>query len=318
MKTPLSLPVSPVPLLPFLLSIAISFGTLLDSVAAPDQGSAEVLLIAGPSKHPPGTHEPAAGARLLAYCLEQAGLDAQVVYEWPTDAAVLHKADTIALLGDQFPPERFENSDAIMTQLAAEMERGCGLVCIHYATGLGKDDVAPDGEHPLLHWTGGYFATRCEHHQSIAKIFTATITPGESEHPVLRGWQAFTLLDEPYYNNYFGRSGLAENVTPLAFSQLPPEDPHPETVAWAVERADGGRGMGIVMPHFFKNWKVEELRKFILNGIVWSAGQEIPKDGIVTTLPDLATFEPMALEPQPRQKPANAKADAGKNAPPKE
>jgi hypothetical protein len=35
------------------------------------------------------------------------------------------------------------------------------------------------------------------------------------------------------------------------------------------------------MPHFFRNWKEEDMRKCILNGIVWSAGAEIPKDGMM-------------------------------------
>ena len=53
-------------------------------------------------------------------------------------------------------------------------------------------------------------------------------------------------------------------------SMLPPENPKQEIVAWAVERTDGGRGMGIVMPHFYKNWQVDPLRTIILNGIAWS------------------------------------------------
>lgn len=30
------------------------------------------------------------------------------------------------------------------------MQRGCGIVCVHFATGLPGADVAPDGDHPLL------------------------------------------------------------------------------------------------------------------------------------------------------------------------
>ena len=39
------------------------------------------------------------------------------------------------------------------------------------------------GDHPLLHWTGGYFATRCKHHQSVARIFEATIKPANRDTP---------------------------------------------------------------------------------------------------------------------------------------
>jgi hypothetical protein len=55
------------------------------------------------------------------------------------------------------------------------------------------------------------------------------------------------------------------------------------------------------MPHFFRNWKEEDMRKCILNGIVWSAGAEIPKDGIITKLDDLGQFKPDAVEPEGRK-----------------
>ena len=125
-----------------------------------------------------------------------------------------------------------------------------------------------------------------------------------------RGWREFTLNDEPYINNYFGPdgNGLAPNVTALATSMLPPESPKREIVAWCAERPDGGRGMGIVMPHFIRSWKVDDLRKFIMNGIVWTAKLDVPKDGVQTTLPDLATFKPESVEPKPREPKAKAPA----------
>ena len=268
-----------------------------------------VAIIVGPSNHPPGTHEVAASGRLLAHCLANmtnlSGVQAEVFYEWPKDD-VLDKVAALVFTGDNFPGATLPESKAILAKIDAMAKRGCGVVCIHYATGLRKEDVAKDGEHPLLRWTGGYFATKCDHHQSIAKIYpAATITPGGGDHQILRGWKEFTLKDEPYINNYFGKDGNqpAANVTAIATSMLPPESPKKETVAWAVSREDGGRGMGIVMPHFFANWKNEDLRRCILNGIVWTAKLEVPADGVKTTLPDLETFKPAAVEPKPKAKP---------------
>ena len=83
---------------------------------------------------------------------------------------------------------------------------------------------------------------------------------------------------------------------------LPPESPKKQTVAWAVERKDGGRGVGIVMPHYYQNWKIDDLRTMILNSIYWSAKQEIPADGIKASLPDLAQFSPDSVAPVPRKK----------------
>src|SRR5262249_49695000 len=149
----------------------------------------------------------------------------------------------VVFIGDLFPPEVMPNRDAIMKDLTVMTKAGCGIACIHYATGLEAKHVSPEGAHPLLEWTGGYFATRCKHHQSIARVFKeATIDLAKGDPPILRGWKAFTIHDEPYINNYFGKDGPAKDVTPLATAMLPPEKPNREIVAWATARADGGRG----------------------------------------------------------------------------
>jgi type 1 glutamine amidotransferase len=273
-----------------------------------------VLIVIGPSKHPAGTHEVAAGAKLLKHCLETMSnapaARVELYKGWPNDPEVLESTDTVVFTGDTFPPNRLPDPEKNLAALDKMMQRGCGIVCVHYATGLLGEDVKPDGDHPLLRWMGGYFANRsCPHHESIARIFeSATITPMAPQHPIARGWQEFTLRDEPYCKNFFGAPGNklggegtkpASNVTILATSLLPPDAPKPEPVAWCVERADGGRGFGIVMPHFYRNWKLEDLRRFILNGVLWTAKKEVPKEGVQTTLPDLATFSPESVEPAP-------------------
>ena len=263
-----------------------------------------VLVVVGPTNHKPGSHEVAAGGRLVAHALEHMrntpAMPADVVYEWP-GKELRDRASTVVFIGDTFPANRLPNPERNLADLSEMMGRGCGIACLHYATGLLGEDVTEEGDHPLLRWLGGYFANRsCPHHESIAKIYEqATIEPAAPRHPVSRGWKPFTLHDEPYINNYFGPNGNrpAANVTPLAVSMLPPDQPKRETVAWGVERPDGGRGFGIVMPHFYKNWGNDDLRRFILNGIVWTARVEAPAAGVETDPPDLSLFEPEALEP---------------------
>lgn len=295
-----------------LLLVFSSFVIHQSSFCAPPA----VLIVVGPSKHPPGSHEVAAGGRVMKHCVETManvpGVKADVVHAWP-DKALRDGASTVVFIGDTFPAGRMPNPRQNLDDLDAMMRRGCGVVCVHYATGLLGEDVTPEGDHPLLRWLGGYFANRsCPHHESFAKIFTAaTITPA-AQHPIAHGWKEFTLHDEPYINNYFGKGGnkLAPNVTALATSMLPPEAPKRETVAWCVERADGGRGFGIVMPHFFKNWANEDLRRFILNGIVWTAKLDVPAEGVKTTLPELKEFNPVSVDhvpPPPKPKKTETK-----------
>lgn len=276
----------------------------------PDAGAAaaaRVLIVAGPSSHPPGTHEVAAGARLLEWALENMenvrGVEADVIEEWPRDRGVLDSADTVVFIGDLFPPHRMPDGAAILEDLAAMMERGSGIVCLHHANGVPAENVPPGGAHPLLGWMGGFFAPRYPHHRSVARVFeSVTITPAAPGHPVSAGWREFTLPEEPYYNNYFGPDGNrpAPNVTALATAMLPPEAPKRETVAWGVERRDGGRGAGIVMPHYYKNWANDDLRRLILNGVVWTARRDVPAGGVSTPAPDLAAFGPASIEPRPR------------------
>ena len=280
-----------------------------------------ILIVVGPTDHPPGTHEVAAGGRLLKHCLENMsnvpGVKVDLFYEWPKDATVRAAASTVVFIGDTFPPNRLPNAAQNLAELGTMMARGCGIVCVHYATGLLGADVKPDGDHPLLHWMGGYFAHKsCQHHVSLAKIFPAgTITPAAAQHPVWRGCREFTLNDEPYTHNYLGPANapLSARATVLATSLLPPDAPKPEAVSWCIERPDTGRGFAVVMPHFYRNWKLEDLRRYVLNGIVWTAGLPVPATGVLTSLPDLSTFSPASIEPIPRA--PNVKAAPAKTPP---
>ena len=72
-----------------------------------------------------------------------------------------------------------------------------------------------------------------------------------------------------------------------------------EHVAWARQRADGGRGFGFTGGHWHWNWAHDQFRKLVLNGIAWTAGIEVPADGIVSKTP---TFEDLTAHqdfPQP-------------------
>lgn len=292
--------------------LAISLGA--PSLAAGSAPSKRVLIVSGPSQHPPGTHESAAGARVLRSLLGQVeaiGPDGvTIVEEWPVDRSVLDRADVLVFVGDVFPGETLNRPEAVKAEIARQVARGCGVVCLHYATGLRAAHVPESGEHPLLQWIGGYFASNCAHHKSVARVVTATLTPEPIDHPVLRGWKAFTCEDEPYWNNYFGPGGMAPNVRSLVTAMLPPEDPKKQTICWAIERADGGRGLGLVMPHFYRNWRDDDLRTLIVNAVAWAARLDVPAEGLKTPRPDLARFDPAAVEPQPPQTKAAKKKTA--------
>jgi type 1 glutamine amidotransferase len=284
--------------------------SLLAAVAIPASAvyaEDRIAVIVGPSKHPVGTHEAAAGGRLMQWALEHManvkGVKADLYSDWPQAESAWEGVKAVVFIGDGFPPEKFPGRESNLAAVAALAKRGVGIVCVHYATGLNAEAVPPDGSHPLLGWTGGYFAVKNQHHQSVAKVFqNVTFSPAAASHPVSKGWREFTIDEEPYYNNYFGpdNNKPANNVTIFATAMLPPEAPRREAVAWGIQRPDGGRGFAVVMPHFFRNWANEDLRRLILNGIVWSARLSVPPGGVSTPTPELAKFEPESVEPKPR------------------
>lgn len=297
-------------LLPLLLSCAP--GIRAEGGAAAALPPDEILLLVGPEKHPPGTHEVAAGARLLQYCIEhvEPGRRFRTVIrtEWPDDPIALARVRVVVFTGDQFPPVRMDRSAEIRADLARLVGRGCGLVCIHFATGLQRNLAPPDIQAELHRWLGGFGCFRAEPPEvsSVARIMPATITPAAVEHPVLRGVGAFSLYDEPYYKIRFVPAETHGIVTHLATAMLPPEAPQRETVAWCLEGEDGHRAVSVVLPHFFVNWEIGDLRKMILNGIFWAARAEIPATGIESTLPPLETFQPKAVRfqaPAPKAPP---------------
>ena len=294
-----------------IIVVAAACGTALAATAEPAQAgdAKKIVFIAGRWSHPPGTHEPDAGLRLLKYCIDNAQnitpVNTAIHYRWPKDDAALDGAATIVLIGDGFPPiTASRQHPRAMGKVQELMQKGCGIVCLHAATWLGNDAVTPDGKHPGLCWFGGYFAGRKGKPASSISTCEATFVPDGDKHPIHRGWKAFTCQEEIYFDIVFGRDGMPANVTSIAYCMVPLRKPNKETVCWAIERKDGGRGVGFVAPHFYCNWQLDDMRALVLNCIVWTAGMDVPSEGVQCQLPDLKTFDPKAVDftPRPRNK----------------
>jgi hypothetical protein len=145
-----------------LLWLVVLFSSgLTNLVVHAAEPAKHVLIVVGPSSHPPGTHEVAAGARVMEHCLQQVdSVEADVSQGWPKNRELVKNAATIVFIGDLFPPEVLPDPEKIKAELADAMDRGCGLVCVHYATGLRSQHVGSDGSHPLLKWARWLFRQR--------------------------------------------------------------------------------------------------------------------------------------------------------------
>lgn len=251
------------------------------AVAAPPK---KIVIIAGRKSHPPGFHEYVKSAQLLKVMLERATKDARVELHfngWPENPATLDTANTIIYLsdgqdGDLYNPVPFMTPER-MPVIERQMKRGCGLGLIHFST------FAPDQFGPqILAWTGGYFDwqddTGARKWYSAIKTLETRVEPATPDHPALRGLAAFDYKEEFYYQIRF-----PENRTgwkPLMRVPALGGTAESQVVGWSVERADGGRGFGTSMGHFFANWRLPSYRKYFLNLIAWSAGVEIPAKGL--------------------------------------
>jgi len=109
----------------------------------------------------------------------------------------------------------------------------------------------------------------------------------------------FRINDEWYYHMRFAGDD-ADVVSVL--SDLPPKDslsrpdgPHSgnaavrsavldrqevQTMAWARERKDAGRGFGFTGGHDHWNWGNRDFRTLVLNAIAWTAHAQVPADGV--------------------------------------
>ena len=259
--------------------------------AAPAADTKKVVFIAGRPSHGQGEHEHRAGCLLLKSCLDKVpGITSEVYSNgWPDNSgAAFAGAATLVVYSDGGGGHPLLQDERL--KLIGElMNKGIGLVCIHYAVEPTKEK----GEKEFLEWTGGAF----EINWSVNPTWNAEYKQFPS-HPITRGVKPFTIHDEWYFHMRF-RDGM-KGVTPI-LTAIAPESTmsrrdgthegnpavreavksgEPQHMAWACERADGGRGFGWTGAHFHKNWGNDNFRKLVLNAILWTAKADVPADGV--------------------------------------
>ncbi len=269
------------------LSLVLSFG--LGAAQAADDKPLQIVIVAGTKSHGYGSHEFNAGGLLLERELKRA-LRKRVAITvhrdgWPSDAKAFDNADAVILYmngGGRHP---------ILQQLAPMrklMAKGIGLMCMHYAVEVPKGEAG----RAFQDWIGGYYESGFSinpHWKAKAKL--------HASHPITRGVERFDVHDEWYFNMRFreGHKGVTNILQAVPDDEARsgktsyPRGPkkhiveasgRTETLLWAVEREDGGRGVGFTGGHFHWNWAQPHYRRLILNAIVWVAGGDVPKAGV--------------------------------------
>jgi type 1 glutamine amidotransferase len=290
------------PLLPLLtLALGLSPFSSTSSAKTPD-GKQKLVLVAGKPSHPPRMHEFNAGVQLLTKCLAQGAPDLKVEFVlngWPADEAVFNDADAVVFYMDGGPKhEVVQEGGARLAKIEEWTKRGVGIGCMHY----GVEVVADQAGDQFKRWIGGYY----ENMYSCNPIWEPNFTQFV-DHPITRGVKPFQIKDEWYFNMRFADSFSADKAStdgavkfwPILVAKpsddvrkgpyVYPKGPYDHIVAasgraeammWAVERADGGRGFGFTGGHFHDNWANDQVRKTVLNALVWVAKGTVPADGI--------------------------------------
>lgn len=273
----------------FIFSLASALAIVGSStVKAEAKLPKKVVFIAGKKSHGPGEHEYEKSVKLLKVMLDHAqnikGIKTEVCFNgWPEDASTLDNADVIVVFADG--SDFHEQDDPLFTDdhlsvIQKQMSRGCSLVLLHYST------FAPNKfADQFLEWIGGYYDYQSGAPDSTGKPTpmsallkeTATAAPVTPAHPISRGLVPFTVHEEFYYHIHFKPSD--NRFVPILNVPITGID-DAQTVAWAVERKDGGRGFAYTGGHYYVNWENPTYRKMILNAIVWAAGLRIPKGGV--------------------------------------
>ena len=248
--------------------------------AAPAAEKAKVVVIAGRPSHGRGEHEFNAGGKLLVKCLGELPDVAPVFVPggWPANESVFDGARTLVFFMDGGGGHPIIQADHLKT-IGKLMDKGVGLVCLHYAVEIPKDK----GGKEFLDWIGGYYETGLSDNPHN----DARLVPKEG-HPITRGVKPFRANDEWYFRMRFRTDD--SRVTPiLTAEELRGHDGKTYTdqiVAWAAERADGGRGFGFTGAHNHKNWGNNDFRRIVLNAILWSAKLDVPSGGVESTVSD--------------------------------
>ncbi len=244
-----------------------------------------ILFIAGPKSHDAGQHEHPSACALLARHLAASGLDLKVDVSngWPQDVARVGAADAIVIYGDGMDKHP---ATGHLAELRNHYAAGKGLTVLHWAL----EPADPELSKLLDEALGGHFSAEW----SVNPVWKMT-HPIIASHPATRGVAPFEMEDEFYYH-----LRLRDDVTPL-LQALPPADslgadgPRtgnpavrkeladkvPQTLAWVVDNPNKSRGFGFSGGHSFRHWANKDFRQLVLNGIVWTAGLEVPPQGVV-------------------------------------
>lgn len=277
----------------------------------------EFVFIAGPKDHgAPGRHEYEKDLKVLAYCLENASNVKGVATKLyagkpPQDLTEIQNAAVIVLDGssDRDPREKHplfpqdattnhgrydQQTSAYLKQFDALTKKGAGVVIFHYA--LWAENYT--ARNYYLNWIGGLWV------QGPSKNPSGEwdIELKNTDHPILRGVKPWSFREEIFYNPVLVDAAHRTDLLighPKNVRWWGAKPDGPQVAAWAYNREDGGRGFAYGGLDFHDNMLNDDVRRFVLNGIVWAAGMEVPAGGVQCAIPEGMVPPTPPMPPRP-------------------
>jgi putative heme-binding domain-containing protein len=218
-----------------------------------------IVLCAGPKDHGPGEHDYPLWQRRWEKLLSLAdGVKVSTAQVWPT-LDQWRLADVIVFYSNN---PGWNASRA--PELDAFLERGGGLVYLHYAVD-GQKDVEALASRIGLAWRGG--SSKFRHGALDLKLHA---------HPLAAGFAKLDFVDESYWQLV----GDEKNIQLLATGL---EEGKPRPLIWTRQQGKG-RIFVSILGHYTWTFDDPLFRLLVLRGVCWSANQPMDRLGELATV----------------------------------
>ncbi len=241
-----------------------------------DTKAAKIVFIAGSNYYKPGEHEYIGGCAVLMDLVKQTPNVAPVLaLDWPKSLETFKGARAVVFFVDGADKHSaFKGDRAKQVQQLADA--GVGLVMLHQGV-----DVSKERGETMRGWMGA--AWEKGHSLRAHWIDTYKAFP---DHAITRGVTPFKIDDGYLFKLRFvagmkGVTPLLRTVNPKSVNAKIDDN---ATVAWAFERVGKGRSFAFTGGHLHVSLAEEGYRRFLTNGILWSANIDVPTSGAPVAL----------------------------------
>lgn len=236
------------------------------------KGKTKILFIAGTSVYKPGEHDYIPDCvELMRSVRKNRDVVPVLALDWPAKAESWADLAAVVFLFDGADKHQAITRGRA-EQIDALVAKGVGLVQLHQTA-----DYPDRFTDKAITWAGGAWKKAQGKRAHWVETFREF-----PDHPVCNGVGSFTIDDGWLWNIRFAEG--MKGVTPLLRTVKPKskEDPKSDAaiVAWAYERPAGGKSFTFTGGHLHKSLEDANYRRFLTNGILWTAGREIPPKGL--------------------------------------